>query len=181
MCISLKNQIKVTPLQESLTLGKKTSTNIKIELPSTLQLVNDLKDKTSQSAIGAVTVSYSSANKKVATVDKNGKIKAVGAGKSVITTTLKLYSGKVKKVKTKITVKGKAASVTKQTNSMKLGSKFKFSAKVSGSDHIVWTTTKKSVVVIDKKTGVAKAKSKGTDYVVMTAGNTVVKIKVVVK
>jgi GH43 family beta-xylosidase len=104
--VSLTNQIKVTPLKVNLTLGKKTSTNVKIQLPNTLQLVNNLKDKTTQSALGAVTISYSSSNKKVATVDKNGKITAVGSGKTVITTTLKLYNGKVKKVKTVITVKG---------------------------------------------------------------------------
>ena len=178
--ISLRDQIKVTPLQNNLTLGKKTSTMIKIELPSTLQFVNDLKDKTSQSALGAVTASYSSHNKKVATIDKNGKITAVGAGKSVITTTLKLYNGEVKKVKNEITVAGKAA-VTKQTGSMKLGSKFTFIAKASGSAPIVWTTTNKLVVVIDKKTGVAIAKSKGIAYVIMTAGDTVEKIKVIVK
>ena len=113
MYVSLTNQIKVTPLQVNLTLGKKKSTSVKIELPLTLQLVNDLKDKTSQSALGAVTVSYSSSNKKVATVDKRGKITAVCAGKTVITTTLKLYNGKVKKVKTDITVKGNSATVTK--------------------------------------------------------------------
>jgi hypothetical protein len=39
-------------------------------------------------------------------------------------------------------------------------------------------TSKKSVVVINKTTGKAKAKTKGTDYIIAKAGKVKVEIKV---
>jgi hypothetical protein len=42
---------------------------LKIGLPSTLRIVKSLKDKPAQNAVGGVTVTYSSDNKKVAKVD----------------------------------------------------------------------------------------------------------------
>jgi hypothetical protein len=65
---------------------------------------------------------------------------------------------------------------------MKVGDTFTFKIEAKGLDlkDIVWKTTKKSVVVIDKK-GKATAVSEGTDYVVVSIGNVTKKIKVVVK
>jgi hypothetical protein len=100
---SLRSQIKVTPAKKTLQWGK--STTIKIVLPKTLEQVSSLKEQTSNSAIGAVTVSYTSSNKKVASVNSKGKITANGTGTVTITTKLTLYSGKTKTTKTKITVK----------------------------------------------------------------------------
>jgi hypothetical protein len=182
---SIRKQIKVTPLKQTLYLGVAglKSTNINIGLPATLELVNSLNDKTSQSAIGAVAVSYTTSDKKVAFVLGNGKIIAVGEGKAIITTTLTLYSGKVKTVKTTITVKKPSITLTSSAASMTVGSKFTFTADAVGLNEadIIWTTSEKAIVVIDKKTGVATAKSKGTDYVIAKIGKTMVKFKVVVK
>ncbi|MGB4659674.1 MAG: alpha/beta hydrolase-fold protein [Mobilitalea sp.] len=103
---SLKNQIAVTPSKKTLYIGGSgKTTTIKTKLPSTLELVNSLSDKASMGAVGEVTLQYSSSNKKIAKVDKKGKITAVGTGKAVITTKVLLYSGKTKTVKTTITVK----------------------------------------------------------------------------
>lgn len=106
----LKQQISVAPLKETLYISgnKKSSTIMVITLPSTLELVKYLKDQTSGSAIGAVKVKYYSNNNKVVTIDKEGKITAVGGGKATITTKLTLYSGKVVYFKTTITVKKKS-------------------------------------------------------------------------
>ncbi|MDF2472926.1 MAG: hypothetical protein K0R21_708 [Anaerocolumna sp.] len=48
-------------------------------------------------------------------------------------------------------------------------------------DDITFTTSAKSIVIINKITGKAMAKSAGTDYVIAKAGNVEVRIKVVVQ
>ena len=105
--VSLRNQIKVSPTKATLFVKnkKKNSADIVIKLPYTLEVVKSLKDATSQTAVGGLTVKYSSSNSKVVKVNKYGHITAVGEGKAVITTTIKLYSGKTKIVKTTIIVK----------------------------------------------------------------------------
>ncbi len=102
---SLKNQITVSPLKKTLYLNGVNTTQLQITLPSTLELVKSFTKALERTAIGQVTVSYSSSDNKVVKVDKNGKITAVGKGKAVITTKLTLYSGKTRTIKTVITVK----------------------------------------------------------------------------
>ena len=104
---SLRNQISVTPNKVTLTLGSKNNSKatIEVDLPKTLELVKDLKDKTSSSAIGAAKVTYKSGNKKIATVDASGIITAKKAGKVDIKVTVTLYSGKTKTFKISVTVK----------------------------------------------------------------------------
>jgi hypothetical protein len=67
---------------------------------------------------------------------------------------------------------------------VKVGDAITFRAKkygVANMNNIVWSTTKKSIIVINKNTGKATAKSKGVDYVVAKVGNISVKMKVEVK
>jgi len=185
MITSLKNQIMVTPTKKTLYFGGTTqnTTKIEIELPETLELVNDMKDTVSQSAKGAVTAAYTSNNSKVATVDKNGMITAVGMGKATITTTLTLYSGKIKKVKTIIIVKKPYILLNSAIFTIKVGGEFTFTAKANGVnvEEIEWSTTEKSILVIDKNTGKAIAKSKGKDYVIAKVGDVVKKIRAIVE
>ncbi|HEX3077275.1 MAG TPA: Ig-like domain-containing protein, partial [Lachnospiraceae bacterium] len=83
--------------------GKK---KVYLTLPSTLQIVKDISTATESSAIGAVTVSYSSNNSKIATVNKSsGQITGKSKGKAVITTTVTLFDGSKKVYTTKVTVK----------------------------------------------------------------------------
>ena len=104
---SLLNQVIVKPSVTTLYAegSIRRTGRMELSLPPTLELVPSLKDKTSNPAIGAVTRTYKSSNKKIATVDNKGKITAVKAGKVTIYTTIKLYSGKSKTIATKITVK----------------------------------------------------------------------------
>lgn len=104
---SLLKQIKVKVNRKTLYIGTKGKDNaqLSIDMPSTLELVSSLKDKTSNEALGAVVVSYKSSNNKVVKVDKNGKLTAVGKGTATISATIKLYSKKSVVIKTKITVK----------------------------------------------------------------------------
>lgn len=178
---SLVNQITINPTRKTLYLGG--STSIKVGLPSTLELVSSLKDRPSLAAVGGVVVTYRSSNKKVAIVNKEGKITAKGVGKSNIITTITLYNGKTKIFTTSITIKKPYITINNRTSLMKEGDSFAFKAIAHGmdSDNIIWTTTKKSILVINKKTGKATAKSIGSDYVVATIGDVSVKFKVVVK
>lgn len=104
---SLLEQISITPKKSTLYLDrtKNKSTTVKINLPGTLEVVEDSGKKDSSSAVGAVTVSYQSSNKKVAAVDSSGKITAKGTGTAKITVTFTLYNGKTKTEVVKITVK----------------------------------------------------------------------------
>jgi hypothetical protein len=77
-------------------------------LPATLQLTDrlDKVDVTnSDTAIAAVSITYSSDNDSVASVDNTGIITAVGEGRALITAKITLYSGKTKLVKISVIVK----------------------------------------------------------------------------
>ncbi|MGB4659758.1 MAG: hypothetical protein WBI07_11285, partial [Mobilitalea sp.] len=126
---------------------------------------------------------YHSSNKKIATVDKTGKIIAVGVGKVVITTSITLSSGEKKTVKTNITVKKPYITLISKKSSITVGDSYTFKANAYGVDKkdIVWKTTETSIMQINKKTGKSIAKSTGTDYIIAEAGNVSVKLKVVVK
>lgn len=104
---SLREQISVTPNKVTLALGSKNKSNatIEVNLPKTLEVVKDFKDKTSSTAIGAAKVTYKSGNEKIATVDDTGKITAKKTGKVSIKVTVTLYSGKTKTFKISVTVK----------------------------------------------------------------------------
>lgn len=107
---SLRNQISVKVEKKVIYTGGKNkpkSTKIIITLPTTLELVDSLENASSQTAIGGVTVTYQSTDESVAVINSKGEIRAVGEGKTTIITTLTLYSGKVKTVKTVVTVKKK--------------------------------------------------------------------------
>jgi predicted extracellular nuclease len=178
---SLLNQISILVMKKILYVGENTS--MKIELPSTLELVESLKTRPSRSAVGGVVITYQSTNKKVATVDKNGNITAKGVGKANIITSITLYSGKTKIITTGITIRKPYLTMNTRTGSMKVGETFTFEAKGHGIDmnSIQWTSLKKGIVIIDRETGLARAESVGTDYVVATIGDVSIKWKVVVK
>lgn len=100
---SLQSQITVKAKNKTVKKGK--STSVVVELPACLQVVTKLTDKTTSKGVGAVTITYKTSNKEVATVNKNGTIKAKKKGTATVTATITLYNGKKKTVKMKITVK----------------------------------------------------------------------------
>jgi hypothetical protein len=100
---SLRNQITVKKEIELEAGMKKT---IKVKFPKYLAKVEQIEDKTGSKAIGGITISYSSENKEIATVNSvTGRVKAVEAGETIIRSKVTLYSGKTKELKTKIIVK----------------------------------------------------------------------------
>ncbi|MFV0342415.1 MAG: fibronectin type III domain-containing protein [Anaerocolumna sp.] len=182
---TLINQLSVSPTKMLLYTGntKYSKSSMKVTLPNTLEIVNNLKDKTSGTAIGGVTVTYKSSNNKVVTVSRDGTITAVGKGTANITTTVKLYWKKTKTYTTTVTVKDPSIKIVNSKSTMKLGSTYTFTASVEGFDKnsIVWKTTRRKIALINSKTAKVYARTKGTDYVEAIIGDKKVRVKVVVK
>jgi Bacterial Ig-like domain (group 2). len=99
----LKDQIGVKAAKQKLAVGK--TADMKLTLPKCLRKASNLSDKTPSDAIGNVTVAYKSSASSIASIGKNGKITARGAGTARITATVRLYNGTVKTFNIKITVK----------------------------------------------------------------------------
>ena len=116
-------------------------------------------------------------------MDNLGNITANSSGKAIISAKITLYNGKTKTYKIVVTVKKPYITLTRSMDTMGEGKSFTFEAEAYGLDKgdIIWSTTKHSVIVINKKTGKATAKTKGTDYVTASIDGISVKKKVVVK
>jgi beta-glucosidase len=100
---ALISQVSVKASNTKLAVGKTTA--MKVTLPACLQKVTDLTATTPSAAIGNVMITYKTSDTKVASINANGKITAKKAGTVTIIATIKLYSGKVKTIKTKVTIK----------------------------------------------------------------------------
>lgn len=128
-------------------------------------------------------VTFSSSNKKIATVSSKGKITAKKTG--TVTITLKSGSKKAK-VKVKVVARKSATkklTTKKKTVSLKVGKSTSIVAKVTPTnttDYLVYSSTKKSVATVDKY-GIVKAKKKGTAYIKVKSGKKTVTVKVTVK
>ena len=115
-------------------------------------------------------VKWSSSNKKVATVSKNGLVKAKKKGSTVITA----KAGK-KKYKCKITVKAlkvKSLKLNEQKLVLKKDNKEKLKAIVSPANAsnkaVTWKSSNKKVATVNSK-GVVTAKKNGTAIITATA------------
>ena len=169
--------ITVTPESKLLyvggSIGKRT--NMRIEYPQSIKamLEND---------ICTPEITYQSGDKNVAFVLPNGKIYALNQGETTITTVITMNGVSIS-FKSDITVKEAYIELIQSTDIMKKGQSYLFQAVGHGVDtnKISWKTTKKSMVVINKTTGKAKAMSSGVDYVVAKAGSIQAKMKVKVK
>ena len=124
-------------------------------------------------------VKYSLSNKKVATVDKKGKVKAVAAGIAKIT----VKSGSESIVYT-ITVPGTTAiKGIKSSVSIKKGKRYTLKPKLSyteKADKVTYKSSNKKIATVSKK-GVIKGKKKGTATITIKSGKITKKCKVKVK
>ena len=126
-------------------------------------------------------VTYSSSSKTVATVSAKGVIKALKAGKTVITVKAGAVSAKCT-----VTVKKAPSNVTlsRKTLTLKRGKSYTIKPRIpSGSYSYKYTysSNKKSVATVSSK-GVVKAVKKGTAYItVKTFNGKTAKLKVSVK
>lgn len=171
------DKVTVSPVKKTLYSGGNTGkeANIRISLPDSLKNLSK-----EDSLYPAVT--YTSSNPKVVSVTAAGKVKALKAGKATITATVTAGEA-TRTLTTVITVKKAYIKLVKEKKSFKTGESYTYQAIGCGitADKITWSTAKKAVVVIDKKTGKAAAKSKGTDYVTAKYGSIRKTIKVTVK
>lgn len=168
-------KISANPQKKTLYIGGTTDKSVSIQI----NIPEILTEKISNGQL-IKEIAYQSSNPSVAKISKSGKITAYKEGNATITTTLTV-DGITLTFISKITVKKAYIKIRKQKSSMKLGEIFTFSVKCFGfkEDDIKYTTKKKGRIVISK-TGKAKAKTKGTDYVVIQYNNKVKQIKVTV-
>lgn len=129
--------------------------------------------------------SWKSSDKKIATVNKNGKITAKKTGKATITvTTEKGATASVKLTVTKKAVKTKSIKVNVKTATLKKGDRLKLTITrkpVTATDKITYQSSQKSVASVNKN-GKITAKKKGkTNIVIRVAGKKRAVVKVTVK
>ena len=125
-------------------------------------------------------LTYTSSNKKVATVSKNGIVTAKKAGTAKIT----VKSGS-KKVTVTITVpKTKTSSITVAKDiTVKKGKTYRLKAKVApknSDEKITYTSSNKKIATVTKS-GKVKGIKKGTATITVKSGSETVKVNVTVK
>ena len=151
----------------SLTLNKgKTST-----LKATLNPTNATDKK----------LTWTTSNKKVATVDSKGKVKAVGKGSAIIT--VKSANGKKATCKVAVKVPATKVKLNKTKATLKVGKTLTLKATKtpSGStDKLTWTTSNKKVATVKNGKVTAKKAGNVTITVKTTSGKTA-KCKITVK
>lgn len=150
---------KITLNKTSLSLVKGKSSTLKVTVAPTNAKLKD--------------VTYSTSDKKIATVDKNGKITAVKVGKATITVTAKDGSGK--SAKCQVTVKPVLVSkvtLDKQTAAIKIGGTVTLKATVTPSNAankaVKFTTSDSTVATVDSN-GKVTAKKVGKATITATA------------
>ena len=179
---------------------KETKSIAKLKATISLNVSGTIPLKTKQTFTPKVTmgkgdkvVSWKSSNKKVASVDKNGKVKGLKAGKTA-TITVQLQSGLKKSFKVKVQKKNVATKSLKVVNvstGKKVSSKVSLKRKqtlklattvspITSKEKVKYSSSNKKVVSVSAK-GVIKAKKKGKATITVKSGKKTYKIKVTVK
>ncbi|MDE7325214.1 MAG: leucine-rich repeat protein [Lachnospiraceae bacterium] len=111
----------------------------------------------------SATVTYSSSDKKVATVTTQGVVKPVAKGTAVITVKI-TQSKKNYESKITVTVMNPYVKITNPVKELKVGDTYKFEAKTYGlkKTSTTWSVSDKSVAKIDVKTRTLTALKAGT-------------------
>ena len=153
----------------SLVEGKKT----------TLKATISPKDTTDDD------VTWKSSNKKVAKVNKNGKVTAVSPGTATITVTTANGKKATCKVTVKKAVKAKSVTLNKSKLSLTKGKTSTLKATIAPATTtdttLTWTTSNKKVATVNKN-GKVTAKAKGTATItVKTSNGKVATCKITVK
>ena len=173
-------KVKVYDPKKATSITLKESGTVELALGSTLQLNATMKPATATSKI-----SWSSSNKKVAKVDKNGLITPVKAG--TVTITVKTSNGKKDTVKVKVYDPKKATSITLEetgTVKLKMGETLQLHASmkpVTATSKISWKSSNKKVAKVDKN-GLVTPVKPGTVTITVKTSNgkkDTVKVKVI--
>lgn len=174
--------------------GKKQTRNYGSKLKATIKLnVSSITLRRKQAttkvkvsmAYGDSIKSWASSNKKIVTVDKNGKIKAgTKTGTAKITVTLK--SGKKATLKVKIqTAKVKTTKISglKKKLTIKKGKSVTLKPVVSpitSQEKVTYRSSNKKIATVSSK-GVVKGRRKGTVTITVKSGKVTKKIRITVK
>ena len=174
--------------------GKKQTRNYGSKLKAIIKLnVSSLTLRRKQAttkvkvsmAYGDSIKSWASSNKKIVTVDKNGKIKAgTKTGTAKITVTLK--SGKKATLKVKVqTAKVKTTKISglKKKLTIKKGKSVTLKPVVSpitSQEKVTYRSSNKKIATVSSK-GVVKGRRKGTVTITVKSGKVTKKIKITVK
>lgn len=174
--------------------GKKQTRNYGSKLKATIKLnVSSITLRRKQAttkvkvsmAYGDSIKSWASSNKKIVTVDKNGKIKAgTKTGTAKITATLK--SGKKATLKVKVqTAKVKTTKISglKKKLTIKKGKSVTLKPVVSpitSQEKVTYRSSNKKIATVSSK-GVVKGRRKGTVTITVKSGKVTKKIKITVK
>ncbi|MBU5479879.1 DUF4430 domain-containing protein [Blautia sp. MSJ-19] len=165
--------------------GSKLKATIKLNVSSiTLQRKQTTTKVKVSMAYGDSIKSWVSSNKKIVTVDKNGKIKA-GAKTGTAKITITLKSGKKATLKVKVqTAKVKTTKISglKKNVTLKKGQKLTLKPVISpltSQEKATYTSSNKKIAAVTSK-GVITAKKKGTVKITVRSGRKsyVVKVKV---
>lgn len=135
---------------------KVTVKNAGITIPSTATIgIKTSKTLSKTCYPKSAKVSWSSSNKKVATVTSSGKVTGIKKGTAVITAKI-TYNGKTYKDTCKVTVKNPTLSITKKTlyNSQSLQLEV-----IGGSGKITYTSSNKAVATVSSSGKVRAIKS----------------------
>lgn len=149
----------VSPSKKTLNVGQTVTLKTKVKSPS--KGVANL-------------FTWTSSNKKVASVDANGKVKALKAGTATITGTA--TDGSKKKVTCKITVKQPVKKVTIAPSSTQVteGQKVKLKVNVSPANasnkKVTWKSNNTSIATVDGN-GVVTGKKAGNATITATAAD----------
>ncbi len=168
----VKATCKVTVRQLVKSVKIKNGNQLYLQKGKTLKL----KTSVAPSNASKKTVTYKTSNKKVATVDKKGKVTAKKAGTATITVTA--ADGSKKKATTKVTVfdtKIKKATVTPAKATLYVGKSVQLKTKVTSPkkgavNAFTWKSSNTKVATVDAK-GKVTAKKAGTATITGTAAD----------
>ena len=184
VCGGAKETASIGKIKATVTLNVPVNKTLPMKMKQTFQV------RATGLAKGDKVVSWTSSNKKIATVSKTGKVSALKKT-GTTTITVKLASGLSAKFKVKVQKKNVATTslsvVNKSTGkkmpkSISLKVKKKISLKatvapVTSKQGSTYSSSNKKVATVSKK-GVITAKKKGTATITVKSGKKTVKIKV---
>ncbi len=120
-------------------------------------------------------ITWSSSNKKVATVNSKGVVTAKAKGTAVITATCGEY-----KATCKVSVKTPTLKLAKTSASIKVGKKTTIKATATPTGTVKYTSSNKKIATVSSK-GVVTGKKKGTAKITVTCNGVSKNFKVTVK
>ena len=175
-------KVTVTNPNAPITSVKINQGNISVGVNKTGKLTATINpSNTTQSK----TLTWTSSNKKIATVDKNGNVKGIKAGTANIT--VKTSNGKTATIKVTVTKPTpiKSVKLNKKTLKLELNKTYQLKATINPSSTtdskvLSWSTSNKKVAIVDKNGKITAVGGGSATITVKTANGKKAKVKVTV-